>query len=171
MILEDDAKFLLPPPPSLAAVCKEDFDVLFINHRMAFAPEEQSDPRIQIKSVKEVVSFKPPSWRAAGTDGYFISRTGAGRLINWVREDGFWGDIDWRLIFYALGKEWRTCLPTDGFAQTAVSHHARLCKEHEAIRAFVLTPALIGQHRGGSARHSMNGFAHAHLEIKDNPGT
>lgn len=171
MILEDDAKFLLPPPPSLAVFCKEDFDVLFINHRMAFTHEDQSDPRIQIKSVKEVVSFKPPSWRAAGTDGYFISRTGAERLIEWVCEDGLWGDVDWRLIFYALGKEWRTCLPADGFAQTAVSHHARRCKEREAIRAFVLSPALIGHHRGGSARHSMNGFPHAHLEIKGDSGT
>lgn len=168
MILEDDAKLLLPPPPSLAAVCKENFDVLFVNHRMAFASDEQSGPPIQIKSVKEAVKFKPPTWRAAGTDGYFISRTGAERLIDWLREDGFWGDIDWRLIFYALGKEWRTCLPAEGFAQTAVSHHARRCEEREAMRAFVLTPALIGHHRGGSARHSMNSFAHAHLEIKSN---
>lgn len=166
LILEDDAKFLLPPPPSVAAICKESFDILFVNHRMAPAIEEQAGSQIQIKSVKEAVRHKSANWRAAGTDGYFISRRGAKRLIDWVRQDGFWGDIDWRLILYALAKDWQACLPPDSFAKTAVGHHARRCAEREPIRAYVLSPEIIGHHRGGSARHIMNGFKHAHLETK-----
>ena len=44
----------------------------------------------------------PADDNAPGGDGYILSRAGARKLLDWVAEDGFGEDVDWRLLAYGL---------------------------------------------------------------------
>ena len=70
-------------------------------------------------TVGEALEAGQEKLRAPGTYGYFLSRAGAAQLIARCDEDGFHGDVDWRITAY--------CTPPDlpRRLTSAASHLAR----------------------------------------------
>lgn len=167
LILEDDAWLLAGVPPSTAALnLPAGFDLVFANERMS--PEAAVYPQADMATVPVGTSVrtKTRGWSSAGTDGYFVSPKGAKKLLSLVQRDGMAGDVDWRLLSYALTEKQRTRLVgSGGFAAGALAFHERQHSGPGRIRAAVLSPAIIRQFAGGSVRLWDNALPHSHMAV------
>lgn len=165
LVLEDDACVLAGLPTSLARLpIAEDFDLCFVNERML--PEGYGYTRSRFGSMpaSEAALSRVDNWVAAGTDGYFLSPEGARFLLARVERDGMAGDIDWRLVAYALTSAQRKRMTgRQGFAGAAIGFHSQFVSRGRLMRGFVLLPPLVRQFDGGSVRIWDNELAHAHL--------
>jgi GR25 family glycosyltransferase involved in LPS biosynthesis len=116
--------------------------------------------------VAEVVKKKPADWSSAGTDGYFISKRGARKLLDLLHLDGLAGDIDWRLMLYSLdATERRALLEKPGFMRDSLEFHQHFVRSREKLESYVLLPALVKQFSAGSVRLWDNHLPHANLEL------
>ena len=166
-IIEDDAQFLLPPPPSVASLNleSEDFDICFVNDRTqnaAFHP--QNLDLTKVVRLESLLPHRLDGFRGIGNDGYFVSQKGARKLLDMVAQDGLVGDVDWRMMLYAASDEEVDRTPNEFIAQTLKLHRSYR-KSTGHIDAFVAPPAIVKTYSGGSVRSLMNEFEHAHEEI------
>jgi len=119
------------------------------------APREPTgSPRAM--PVAAVVAAKPRDWRAPGGYGCFLSRRGAGELLDRGARDGFAGDVDWRLVAYSLSRADGEGLPPDGFAIGALRRHHALIGADRPLAAYCFYPALLQPGRVGSVRKADN---------------
>lgn len=164
LVLEDDAWLLAGVPPSVAALnLPEGFDLVFANERMS--PDSLRYPKGEIGTIPVGASVrtKKPGWSSVGTDGYFVSPKGAKKLLAMLARDGIAGDVDWRLLSYALTESQRARLRAGGFAANAIAFHEGQHTRQHRIRASVLSPAIIRQFAGGSVRLWDNALPHSHM--------
>jgi len=105
--------------------------------------------------VAAVVATKPRDWKAPGGYGYFLSRRGAGALLDRVAHDGFAGDVDWRLAAYSMNRADAEG-PPDGFAIGALSRQHALIDADRPLAAYCFYAALLQPSRVGSIRKADN---------------
>lgn len=166
LVIEDDAKFVLPPPPEIYCLLERDFDIYFVNEGILPHHIERNSASFQYLPLGSVIRHQLPKWNAPGAYGYFLSRSGAARLLEFVKLDGLLGDVDWRLVFYSLGGAWREEVRPGTFAHNTLTHHAQVCANRPSIRAYAASLAITGTYWGGSLRQTRNGFEHAFLEAR-----
>jgi GR25 family glycosyltransferase involved in LPS biosynthesis len=124
LVIEDDTR-----PGSLhrlfALTLPDDLDVLHVNHRMADPARTRGEQAI-VPAATILPHKLPmlPSRAAPGGDGYLLTPAGAKKLIRAVRDDGFGGHVDWRLLRYGCTRE----------AMLAVGRGTWL-EEHRPMRA------------------------------------
>lgn len=166
LVLEDDAWVVAGLPPTLGALpIPAGFDILFVNERMVPATLTLKSLGFDVTTAGKAALSKGNAWTSAGTDGYLISPQGAGKLLKYVAEDGLAGDVDWRLISYALTDRQRDAVSTaGGFTGRAVDFHRQFHGGRRSLRAYSLTPSLVRQFAGGSVRLWDNELAHSHVE-------
>ena len=71
--------------------------------------------------VAEAIRALWSNVRVPGGQGYLLSRPGAETLLRRTEEDGFFGDVDWRLVAYCMERESLESLPLSTFAHQALT--------------------------------------------------
>ncbi|MDT7951691.1 MAG: glycosyltransferase family 25 protein [Acetobacteraceae bacterium] len=144
LIVEDDVIPLLDLPANLAGLAlPEDFDIVFVNDRIAPRLDPAATTGFRTLTLVAAMHAFPPEDNAPGGDGYIVSREGARKLLDWVAEDGFGEDVDWRLIAYGLSPDEIAGLPRPSHAGPWLDRVGRLVGRAARLRAFVLHPPLI----------------------------
>jgi hypothetical protein len=99
VILEDDA--IIDDWSGLESiVLPEDFDIVFANDRTEL-PELPENGRVFTR-LNESLRRIEERRQSVGTDCYFISRSGAQKLLLAFGEDGYGLHLDWRILAYSL---------------------------------------------------------------------
>lgn len=147
LILEDDAFPLVNLPHRFASLgIPKNFDICFVNARMAPVlptSEEVLTAHPTVFRVIEALSSFPPQFNAPGADGYFISLSGAKKLIDFFQRDGFDGDVDWRLVKYSVAYS-----ELNQLSPTSTTHKIiEQMKGYppERLEAWSMYPALTAQ--------------------------
>lgn len=145
LVIEDDVVPLLGLPPRLGPLgLPPGYDLCFVNDRLEprLPPEEvERTSGLRALTLAEAMATFPPEDNAPGADGYLVSAAGARKLLAWVAEDGFGGDVDWRLLAYGLTPGEIEALPP-GHARGVLGALQRRVGRAERLRAHVLHPAL-----------------------------
>jgi len=165
LILEDDFIPRIRLPKDFVALgLPSDFDICWLNERMA----SLHSSGFSFVGVKDIVKARAsPDWAACGGDAYLISRQGAKNLLSYIAEDGFYGDVDWRMASYSLNREDVASLPITSYARWAIEAHLRVIRSRESLRSFATSIGLFGTVDSGSIREEMNNGQHAHVGIND----
>ena len=147
LVIEDDVVPLLPLPAGLGALgLPDNYDLCFVNDRLQ--PQWPAERVAAAEGFSAVpfadafASFSPDD-NAPGADGYLISAAGAGKLLRWMREDGFNHDVDWRLVCYALPTAECAVLPPGSHARAVLTPMKAQYPRADRLHAYVLHPALI----------------------------
>ena len=120
------------------------YDICFVNDRLeprlidpeaveAFFPYHLADVMLRF----------PPDDNAPGGDGYILSAQGAAKLLGWVAQDGFGGDLDWRLLAYGMDPDAVAALPRQAFAWRMLDRLCRDIPRADRLNAYGLHPPLI----------------------------
>jgi GR25 family glycosyltransferase involved in LPS biosynthesis len=161
LVMEDDALPLLAFPRSIAELgLPEGWDVVWVNDRMQgeYDPDTVAGFRT-VAAVNAVRGF--PAWHdAVGGDGYLISRSGARRLLEWCQADGFSGDVDWRMLGYALEPGEVAGLAC-GSAARRLLDGLPVPGRAARLQAHVLQPALVREVSLRSDRQDVDRLAAA----------
>jgi len=165
-VTEDDTYFLLPPPPSTNSLATGDrkFDLCFVNERTqnaGFFPDNL--PFDEVPPLGRILANKIDGFHGIGTDGYFVSREAARKLLDMVAQDGLVGDVDWRLMLYAVSDDEIEATKND-FIRDTLKLHRSFRKSSGKLEAVIAAPAIVRTYNGGSIRSLMNDFDHAHEE-------
>ena len=147
LVIEDDVVPLVPLPATLGAFpLPAGYDLCFVNDRLqprwpaervAAAPGWTTEP-----FARAFATFAPED-NAPGADGYLVSAAGARKLLQCVREDGCNGDVDWRMVCYALSAQEAQALPPHGHAHALLRTMKQRNPRTDRLHAHVLHPALI----------------------------
>jgi len=166
-IIEDDTRFVLPPPPGVSSLVTggEDFDLCFVNEgpqNVVYMPEKL--PLDQPAPLERVLATREETFRGIGTYGYFVSREAARKLLDMVAQDGMVGDVDWRLLLYSVSDAALVDEQNAFMAQSFKLHRTHR-KSSGQLKALIAPPAIVKTYNGGSVRSVMNDFSHAYEEF------
>ncbi len=144
LVIEDDVIPLADLPARLGPLgLPPGYDICFVNDRL----EPQLDPdaatRPSLHRLADVLRGFPPEDNAPGGDGYLLSAQGAAKLLRWVAQDGFAGDLDWRLLAYGMDAAAIAALPRHAFSWHTLDRLRRDIARTDRLDAYVLHPALI----------------------------
>ena len=147
LIVEDDVLPTVRLPLNVSSLAiPADYDICFVNQRMERVIPIESIDKInsfQVCSPAQAVASMPGSMTAPGGDGYFLSAAGAQRLLTAVEQDGYRGDVDWRLLAYTVSKDELTQLPMDYIANAVIAQTHRALDHEGTLRGYSLYPSLI----------------------------
>jgi len=144
LVIEDDVVPLLPLPARIGPLgLPGDYDICFVNDRLEprLEPDDVTAPSLH--RLADALQSFPAEDNAPGGDGYIISAAGAAKLLRWVTEDGFTGDVDWRLLAYGMDPAAIAALPHHAFSHMTLDRMQHAVPRPERLHAFVLHPALI----------------------------
>ncbi len=144
LVIEDDVIPLAGLPARLGPLgLPPGYDICFVNDRLEprLNPDAVTEPNLH--RLAEVMRGFPPEDNAPGGDGYFLSAQGAAKLLRWVAQDGFAGDLDWRLLTYGMDEAAIAALPRHAFAWQALDRLRHGIPRADRLDAYVLHPALI----------------------------
>ncbi len=144
LVIEDDVIPLLPLPARLGPLgLTPDYDICFVNDRLEprLDPDAADAPSLH-RLADAMLSFLPED-NAPGGDGYIISAKGAAKLLAWVAQDGFTGDLDWRLLAYGMDPPAIAALPRHAHAWQVLDRLRHGIPRPDRLDAYVLHPALI----------------------------
>ncbi len=144
LVIEDDVIPLLSLPARLGPLgLPPGYDICFVNDRLEprLDPAATSAPSLH-RLADAMIGF-PPEDNAPGADGYIISAQGATKLLAWVADDGFTGDVDWRLLAYSMDPAAIAALPPNAYARQALDRLRHRVPRPDRLEAYVLHPALI----------------------------
>ena len=154
LIVEDDTMPLLDLPARWGFFgLPEELDLCFVNDRMAPCA---ATPVFNLLTTAEALGQFPPERNAPGADGYLISAQGARKLLDWVAEDGFAGDVDWRLLAYIVSPAECAALPDASHARHEISRLHRKVGSARRLEACVLSPPLVRTQPIASEREDEN---------------
>lgn len=153
LIVEDDAIPVIDLPARISALGIPDgFDLCFVNDRMQCRVESYSELpcEFQTRAPIDALMDWPSAKNAPGADAYFLGRSGACKLLEFVAHDGFAGDVDWRLVCHSLPQGGYARLPHDSTA----FHVLRAMDQRfpGRITAYTLLPCLISASTHDSVR-------------------
>ncbi|GAC1347426.1 MAG: hypothetical protein NVSMB18_32350 [Acetobacteraceae bacterium] len=144
LVVEDDVIPQLDLPPTLAGLgLPEDFELCFVNDRIAPPLEPSAVQGFTVHTLQDAMAAFHPDDNAPGGDGYLLSRAGASKLLDWVAADGFAEDVDWRLVAYGLSEAAIAALPRPSHAGSWLDRITTLVGRPERLAAYVLHPPLI----------------------------
>ncbi len=144
LIIEDDVIPLHPLPARLGPLgLPPDYDICFVNDRLEPRLDPTSTHAPSLHSLADAMLGFPPDDNAPGGDGYILSARGAAKLLAWVAQDGFTGDVDWRLLAYGMDPAAIAALPRHAFAWQALDQLRHGVPHGDRLHAYVLHPALI----------------------------
>jgi GR25 family glycosyltransferase involved in LPS biosynthesis len=102
LVLEDDAI-----PNGLSRLFElslpNDADLVFVNSRMC--PSKGVGETLQLLPIIESVRLLNRTGEGVGAEGYILTPVGAGKLLEAIESDGFFGNVDWRMLRYSLKPE------------------------------------------------------------------
>lgn len=113
IVMEDNSRPMRPLAPVLAALSASNADLVFLNARMSLTePDAQASgseagrpPAGEpLLPIRRAIIERPQKSKGAGADGYFITRSGAEKLLAVIGRFGVRFDLDWFLLFAAVGK-------------------------------------------------------------------
>lgn len=166
LILEDDARPLLRLPRRLATYgLPAGFDVCFVTSGFAEGIADTRDAGqapLAFLPVEEAVEAGQATLRAPATYGYFLSRAGAARLMERCLADGFFGDVDWRIVAYCTSPAILQRLKPGTFTRKALEAHYRVIAPRPPLAGYAADLGLIAQEGTGSVRVSHNLISDAH---------
>lgn len=143
-VTEDDAWLLGPiPDPITALNVPDDFDIVFVNDRLCpmtyDVDAENVSSSCPISLALGLIAAVFPDINALGSDGYFVSRRGAEKLVAIVEQNGFRAvGTDWLLVSHCVTPADIDSLPSGSNLHTILSQRLRrhaLPMTH--LRAFV----------------------------------
>ena len=154
LIVEDDVIPLLDLPARLAGpLDPASYDILFVNDRLT---PRRSTPGLASEPLETAMQAFHPDDNAPGADGYILTAHAARTLLRWVEQDGMAGDVDWRLLAYALTPGAIAALPAHAHSRRELNRYAAAIPRPDRLRARVLTPALIRTVGVSSDREDQN---------------
>lgn len=106
IILEDDVTIRRNLAECHAIARRSGADVVFLNNRMALPVEADQPPhdlQATIPVTEAILARAALNQIACGGDGYYLTRRAAAFLLDTVRSNGVNGDVDWVILFCALG--------------------------------------------------------------------
>jgi GR25 family glycosyltransferase involved in LPS biosynthesis len=160
LILEDDACPTFRFSDDVSRIdLPEDFDVCFVNKRMALhTPLSLAGmSRIPALPIRDVVMTRSPSQRGVGCDGYILSPAGARKLLAYVEKDGVLGHVDFQVLGYAVEAEDLDGITEDGFFFEVLRRYLRRRDPAHSIKAFATYPAFVREvDHGHSVRNVEN---------------
>ncbi len=144
LVIEDDVIPLLDLPPRLGPLgLPPGYDICFVNDRLEPRLDPAATHAPSLHRLADAMLGFPPEDNAPGGDGYIVSAKGAAKLLAWVAQDGFTGDVDWRLLAYGMDPAAIAALPREAFARQALDQLRRRIPRGDRLEAYVLHPALI----------------------------
>lgn len=144
LVMEDDAIPLLDPSAAIAAAsATPGWHVVWVNDRMQPRGNPDGTTGFAVQPVAARMQGFDPGQDAVGTDGYLVSRAGARALLEWTAADGFAGNVDWRMLAYALSPAARGAIPAGSMARTMLDENAPEPPRTERLNALALHPALV----------------------------
>lgn len=173
LILEDDCLPLIDVPRSGGALMlPADFDICFLTNGLGSPGGDETivDPLPVHRPLAQGMAALAPHLVAPGGYGYVLSRRGAEQLISRVDEDGFFGDVDWRMIAYCLPRDAIDGYPAESFARGVLAAHLQVMATRAPLRGFCCYPGLVKPGRIGSVRERDNTRRHAHMWITPDAG-
>jgi len=119
------------------------YDICFVNDRLEPRLDPAATHAPSVHHLADVMLGFHPEDNAPGGDGYLVSAQGAAKLLAWVAQDGFTGDVDWRLLAYGMGPGAIAALPRHAFARQALDRLRHGIPRPDRLDAYVLHPAMI----------------------------
>jgi hypothetical protein len=160
LVLEDDAWILAGLPPRLADVrLPADFDYCFAASTFLPAKFDYRRKTFGMARPGDILPGKPAHWDTPSTVAYFISPSGARKLLASVERDGGGGDVDWRIVAYSLtAAERRALLKRDtSTSRLLATHDALVSPRRRPLNSYVMLPGLTRYFEAGSVRLYDNG--------------
>ncbi|WP_419952739.1 glycosyltransferase family 25 protein [Methylobacterium sp.] len=153
LVLEDDAAPIRAFPLRFAELdIPEDYDLCYANNRMIYKKSTfYKDTQKTVPVIQAMLEFnKDSKVQAAGLDGYFLSRKGARRLLDIIRQDRIIAPIDGQVMVVSLNGQDLDLLANKLARRGATFKNVvRRRAIKDTIRAYVLTPSLVKQDDGG----------------------
>ena len=144
LVIEDDVTPLADLPPRLGPLgLPPGYDICFVNDRLEPRLDPDAATQPSLHRLSDVMRGFPPEDNAPGGDGYLLSAQGAAKLLRWVTQDGFAGDLDWRLLAYGMDPASIAALPRQAFSWQMLDRLQRDIPRADRLDAYVLHPALI----------------------------
>ncbi len=144
LVIEDDVIPLADLPARLGPLgLPPGYDICFVNDRLEPRLDPDAASRPSVHHLADVLRNFPPEDNAPGGDGYVLSAQGAAKLLGWVAQDGFAGDLDWRLLAYGMDEAAIAALPRHAFSWQMLDRLRRGILRADRLDAYVLHPALI----------------------------
>ncbi len=144
LVIEDDVIPLADLPARLGALgLPPGYDICFVNDRLEPRMDPDAVTRPSLHRLADVMRGFPPEDNAPGGDGYLLSAQGATKLLSWVAQDGFAGDLDWRLLAYGMDEAAIASLSRQAFAWDMLNRLRHGISRADHLDAYVLHPALI----------------------------
>ena len=157
LIIEDDVIPLADLSARLGPLgLPPDYDICFVNDRLEPRLDPDAATQPSVHRLAEVMRGFPPEDNAPGGDGYLLSAQGAAKLLRWVAQDGFAGDLDWRLLAYGMDEAAIAALPRQAFSWQMLDRLQHGISRGDRLNAYVLHPALIRTVGVGSDREDEN---------------
>lgn len=144
LVIEDDVIPLVDLPARLGPLgLPPGYDICFVNDRL--------EPRLDLATIHapslhhlaDAMRGFAPEDNAPGCDGYILSAQGAAKLLAWVAQDGFTGDVDWRLLAYGMDPAAIAALPRHAHSWDMLDRLRHRVPRLDRLEAYVLHPALI----------------------------
>ncbi len=144
LVIEDDVIPLADLPARLGPCgLPPGYDICFVNDRLEPRLDPDAASRPSVHHLADVLRGFPPEDNAPGGDGYLLSAQGAAKLLGWVAQDGFAGDLDWRLLAYGMDDAATAALSRHAFSWRMLDQLRRNIPRADRLESYVLHPALI----------------------------
>jgi glycosyl transferase family 25 len=154
LILEDDAD-MLNLDALHAKTLPEDFDVIFVNHRMSPKTKPPTGDFISMGESLAEIDLKREGF---GTDGYLLTPQAAKTLLAACQEDRYYGHVDGRLVRYASTEADLVRAGTESAVASVIRqhHNPRRLPKLGLLKGYVLCEPLV-RHAGlVSSRDAMD---------------
>ncbi len=143
LVMEDDVRPLRDFPTKIANLgLPNDFDICFANERIACWVADQADCR-KVVPLSDALRRFPLRYNAPGSDCYILSKTGAEKLLDFFATDGYGSFVDWRMLTYCLSRDELESLDKTGTPRAVFDVLHPISTNHELLKAYVLTSALV----------------------------
>jgi GR25 family glycosyltransferase involved in LPS biosynthesis len=153
LVLEDDAKPLRDIPNQFADLnIPSDYDLCYVNQRMVPKRFVQTPGDIGNLTLDAAMSQRDSQQRGHGTDGYFISRRGAERLLRLFTTDRILTHVDHQLIACGMTQPQLESIATNSKSGAAILRcHQRRLSRPETATIYVRVPPFVKQSDGGQS--------------------
>jgi GR25 family glycosyltransferase involved in LPS biosynthesis len=132
----------------------ERWDVIFCNDRLAYPGGDGLRP------IAPAIPFVMEHRRAAGSDGYFLSKAGARQLLEFVEQDSFFAHVDMRLIAYSITLEEAEKHAGLGRWSANIAALRRTYPREHHVSAFSHYPPVVFHPEQPSRREVIDGRSH-----------